>query len=376
MNIAVNTRLLLKNRLEGIGWFTYETIKRISREHPEHQFYFLFDRKFDQEFIFSDNVTPVVVFPPTRHAFLWYIWFELRLPRIFKKFNIDIFISPDGYLSLKSDVPSLAVIHDINFVHRPDDITFWANWYYNKFFPKFAKKAAQIVTVSNYSKNDIVDSFNIPAEKINVAYNGVNPIFEPVNNQVKENIKKEFTSGNEYFVFVGAMHPRKNVPGLLKAFDQFKTTTKSKFKLVIVGEKMHKTNEIAETLSIMKFKKDVIFVGRMSPEKLRDIVASAFALIFVPFFEGFGIPIVEAMRCGTPVICSNKTSMPEVAGDAALVVDPVNIQEIAFSMEKLVKDLNLRNKLSEKGMERSKIFSWDKTAQILWNSIEKIMNNA
>ena len=141
MVIVVNTRLLLKNRLEGIGWFTYETLKRITRDHPGHQFIFLFDRKYDEEFVFASNVKPVVVWPPTRHVSLMYFWFNWRIPRILKKFKADVFVSPDGNLSLHTKIPQLAVIHDINFLHRPKDLPCIVAKYYNYFFPRFARKA-------------------------------------------------------------------------------------------------------------------------------------------------------------------------------------------------------------------------------------------
>lgn len=122
MKIAVNTRLLLKNRLEGIGWFTYETMKRIAQWHPEHEFFFLFDRPYDPKFIFSNNITPVVLYPQSRHPILWYLWFEVSVKRFLKSNSIDLFISPDGYMSLSSDVPQLGIIHDINFFHYPNDL--------------------------------------------------------------------------------------------------------------------------------------------------------------------------------------------------------------------------------------------------------------
>ena len=151
MRIAVNTRLLLKDKLEGIGWYTYETLSRIVKSHPEHEFYFLFDRPYSKEFIFEKNVHPVVISPPTRHPILWYIWFEWRIPKILRKINADVFLSPDGFLSLKSNIPSIAVIHDINFKHHPKNLKFIHRIFYNYFFKKYAKKASRIVTVSNYS---------------------------------------------------------------------------------------------------------------------------------------------------------------------------------------------------------------------------------
>src|SRR6056297_1477961 len=159
MNIAVNTRLLIEGKLEGIGWFTLETLKRITNNHPEHQFIFIFDRPWNENYIFSENVTPVVVGPPTRHPFLWYVWFEYQIPRILKKYNADVFLSPDGYLSLSTKVPQLAVIHDINFVHRPKDLPWLKAKYYNHYFKKFARVARRIATVSYYSKEDNTHSF-------------------------------------------------------------------------------------------------------------------------------------------------------------------------------------------------------------------------
>ncbi len=155
MRIVVNTRLLLKDRLDGIGWFTYETMKRITESHSGHEFIFLFDRPYDREFVFAENVKPVVIGPPARHPVLWYLWFERSVMRALKKEEADVFVSPDGYLPLKSNVPSVSVIHDINFLHRPGDLPFSSRWYYNHYFPKFAAKASMIGTVSEYSKADI-----------------------------------------------------------------------------------------------------------------------------------------------------------------------------------------------------------------------------
>src|SRR3989304_8480792 len=146
---AVNTRLLLKNKLEGIGWFAYESLKRITQQHKEHKFIFIFDRKYDEEFIFSDNITPVVVGPKTRHAFLWYYWFEFQIPKVLKKHKADLFLSPDGFLSLCTDVKSLNVIHDLNFEHYPNDVPYFARRFYKNNFPKYAQKAKRIATVSN-----------------------------------------------------------------------------------------------------------------------------------------------------------------------------------------------------------------------------------
>lgn len=373
MRIAVNTRLLLSGRLEGIGWFTFETLQRITRDNPEHEFIFIFDRPYSPEFIFAGNVTPVVVAPPARHPFLFYLWFDFRIPRILKKYKADIFVSPDGYLSLRTKVPQLAVIHDINFLHRPEDLPWLMGHYYNFFFPKFARKAKRIATVSFYSKEDIVRSYKIDYDKIDVVYDGVNGIYQPIPEPDKIRVREKYTDGEAYFLFVGALHPRKNVSGLLKAFDAFKFETNHKIKLVIVGGEMHKTGDIFETYDNLRFKKDVVFTGRVSTEELRDIFGAAYALTFVPFFEGFGIPVVEAMSAGVPVICSNTTSLPEVGGNAVLYADPMKIGQITEAMIQLASDDNLRQSLIEKGFEQRKRFSWDETAGLLWKSINRTL---
>ncbi len=373
MIIAVNTRLLLKGKLEGIGWFTLETLKRITINHPEHRFIFIFDRPYDKSYIFSDNITPVVIGPPTRHPVLWYLWFDYQIPRVLKKYNADLFLSPDGYLSLRTKVPQLAVIHDINFVHRPKDLPWLKAKYYNKYFPKFARIAKRIATVSFYSKEDITRSFKVDYDKIDVVYDGINQIFEPISNENKIEVRTKYTGGSEYFLFVGALHPRKNISGLLRAFDAFKTVVDNTMKLVIVGGQMHKTGDIFNVYDNMRFKNDVVFTGRVSSADLHDIFGAATALTFVPFFEGFGIPIVEAMSAGIPVICSNTTSIPEVGGNAVLYADPLKIDQITNAMLKLAGNTDLQNDLIAKGYIQKDKFSWDETARLLWLSIERAL---
>lgn len=371
MEIVVNTRLLLKNRLEGIGWFTYETLKRITETHPEHHFVFLFDRDYDQEFIFSDNVTPVILSPQARHPILFYLWFEFSVGNFLNKYKPDLFISPDGYLSLRANCKQLAVIHDINFEHYPKDVPFLVRKYYRYFFPKFAKKASRIATVSEYSKKDIVQLYGIQESTIDVIYNGCNVAFKPVSDAQKELVKNKLTSGNNYFLYVGSLQPRKNITRLFQAFDEFKKRSSSAVKLVIVGEKYYWTSEIKNTYNAMSFKNDVVFTGRLSTEDLQQTIASAMCLTYIPYFEGFGIPILEAMNCGVPVITSNVTSMPEVADGAALLVDPFNVEEITNALFLINSDEQKRIELIKKGEKRKLDFSWDKTAELLWNSIEK-----
>lgn len=374
MRIAINTRLLLDNKLEGIGWFTHETLSRIVQWHPEHEFFFLFDRPYSNKFIYGKNVTPLILSPPSRHPILWYIWFEYSVKRALNKINADIFVSPDGYLSISSKRKSLAVIHDLNFEHFPDQFSWTYKNYYQHYFPKYAKKSDRIVTVSEYSKNDIIQTYRVAAEKIDVAYNGANTNFKPLSASEKTMSRNEFARGCNYFIYIGALLPRKNVARLLDAFDRYKEQTRNNIKLVIVGAKMFNTSDIENTYNEMKYKDEVIFTGRLAQDKMGKALGGALALTYVSYFEGFGIPLVEAMFAEVPIITSNRTSLPEVAGDAALIVDPFSVENIKDAMVQLSKDEVLAKNLVEKGCIQRQKFSWDNTAHQLWTSIEKTLN--
>ena len=374
--IAVNTRFLIKDKLEGIGLFTYESLKHITQAHPEIDFYFLFDRDFDSEFVFSENVKPVVLFPQARHPVLWYWWFEISVARWLSKNKPDLFLSTDGYGCLKTEVPQVLVMHDLAFEHFKDHVPFLTKKYYEYFMPRFAKKAERIATVSEFSKQDIVKQYKVPAEKIDVVYNGAKEIYQPASKEVKLKIRERYSEGKNYFICVGSIHPRKNVKNLLLAFEKFKEETKSDYQLLIVGRKAWDFNEVDEAHEQMKFKNEVKFLGTVPPNELGEIVASAFAMVYVSLFEGFGIPIVEAMSCDVPVITSNTTSMPEAAGDAALLVNPNSVEEISSAMKKLAEDSSLRNSLVEKGRIQIKKFSWDLTAHKLWKYCSLVLNNA
>jgi glycosyltransferase involved in cell wall biosynthesis len=322
MNIAVNTRLLLPGKLEGLGRFAYETLIRITRDHPEHRFIFIFDRKFSDEFVFSDNIIPVVAHPQSRHPVLWYLFFDWGIPPLLKKHKADLFFSPDGWLSLRTKTPSIPVIHDLNFFHNPQ----WIEWapmkYYNYFFPRFIKKAKHIVTVSEFSKKDICDRFHINKDDVSIVYNGSSEGFAPIMENKKEKVRIKYAAGKQFFLFVGLVHPRKNLQRTIEAFNLFKAKTESDIKLLIVGSTKYMTNEVKMANEHSKVKSDIFFCGRLPDSELKKVTASALAQIYVSLFEGFGIPILEAMNCETPVITSNTSSMPEVGGDAVLYADP------------------------------------------------------
>jgi glycosyltransferase involved in cell wall biosynthesis len=371
VKIAVNTRLLLKDQMDGIGLFTFESFKKIVLTHPEIEFVFIFDRTPHPDFIYAKNITPIVIAPPARHPWLYVIWYQISLKRLLKKLNPDIFVATDGMIPLNCKTNTLAVIHDLNFEHHPEHLPKLLLNYYCKYFPKFAHQATRIATVSEFSKQDVCKTYQIDESKIDVVYNGPNEKFVPLITSEQTKIKEQYTDGYDYFLFIGTLHPRKNLINLFKAFELFKTTTKSPKKLLIVGRKMWWTPEIENTLNNLSVKNDVLFAGRVDKGELYKITASAYALTYVPIFEGFGIPLVEAMSCGTPVISSNITSMPEVVGDAGILVSPFSVDEIANAMIRMNDEHCLRGKLSEKSLVQAQKFSWQKTADLLWNSIQK-----
>ena len=374
MKIAVNTRLLLKDKLEGIGWVACETLSRIVKAHPDDEFYFLFDRKPDPRFIFAENVKPVVLFPQARHPFLYIIYFEISVRRALRKIKPDVFVSTDAYLSLRSKTPQIAVFHDINFEHFPQDFPRIALWHYKRYFPRYARKAAKIITVSEFSKKDIIDNYGVEPEKISVVYNGANEGFKPLSEEETIQVRNKYTAGYQYFMFVGSLHPRKNLARLFPAFDIFKEKTGSDVKLLIVGEKRWWTEPIQRAFEAMRHQDDVVFVGHLQMDELNRVTAAALSSVYVSYFEGFGIPIIEAYKCDVPVITSNVTSMPEVAGDAALLVDPFDVNSIADAMVQML-DENVRTALIEKGRRRRHDFSWDKAAAGWWDVIESTIDN-
>jgi len=373
MKIAVNTRLLLKNRLEGIGIFTRETLSRITKAHPEHQFYFLFDRAYDESFIFSDNVTPVVAHPQARHPYLWYLFFEHGIPLKLRKIKPDLFLSTDGWIPTRLDIPTVNVIHDLNFLHHPEFVPPVVRRYYDRFFPKFARNATRLATVSQFSCDDIHQSYQVPTERIDVVYNGANQAYRPYTEEEQSAVKQHYTDGKDYFLFVGLIHKRKNLANIFRAFELFKERTGSPMKLVVVGDKKWWAGEIEDTYLAMHYREDVVMLGRQQIDTLSALTAAATAMIYASLFEGFGQPIVDAFNAHTAVITSDVSSMPEIAGGAALLVNPYSVEEIAHAMEQLCLDENLRNTLIEKGIARKGIYTWNHTAELLWQTVEKCL---
>ena len=374
MRIAVNTRFLLKDYLEGYGFFIHETFKRIVVNHPEHEFIFLFDRPFEKEFVFAGNVNPVVTGPPARHPLLWKWWYDYKVTAALKKYKADVFVSADSFLSLRTSIPQCVVVHDLSFLHYPSFVKKAHLLYFKNQTPAFLKKAKRIATVSEFSKADIMKQYAVDGDKIDVVYSAVKYGYAPVDSGTKEMIKEQYADGKEFFIYVGAIHPRKNLMNLLKAFSIFKKRLKSNMQLIIAGRLAWKFDEFTEGLKTYKYREDVKLLGYLPQQELIKLTGSAYALIYPSFFEGFGVPPLEAMNCGVPVIASSVSSIPEICGDAALFVNPESIEDMADKMMILYKDEQLRSELITKGNRQAKKYSWDITADLLWQSIDKTIH--
>ncbi|MFC5284210.1 glycosyltransferase family 4 protein [Pedobacter alpinus] len=367
MRIAVNTRLLKKNKLEGIGRFTYETLRSMVLKHPEVEFIFCFDHKFDSEFIFAPNVKGLVIHPPAKHPFLYYIWFQHCLPRVLKKHKIDLLLSPDGYLPLNTKIKTLAVIHDIAFEHFENGVNWLEQKYYNYYFPKFANQATRIATVSEFSKQDLVNTYQISADKIDVVYNGVTDAFKQLSNSPKPLIP--------YFICVGAIHPRKNILNLLKAFEAFRKQNPTfKHQLILAGRRAWKTSVLDKHLKTMTFKTDVIFKAELSDDEINLLLNNATASIYPSYFEGFGLPVIEAFSCGTPVITSQETAMEEISKGAAHLFNPNNFKELTRKIYEQAAGIADNQQKIILGLKLAKQYNWENTSKLLWQAILKTIN--
>lgn len=368
MRIAVNA-IFLRDQPEGYGNFVAEIFRRIVVNHPDVEFIFVFDRPFDRKFIYGKNVTGIVAGPAARHPLSFRYWYDIKAPLALRKYKVDLWVQPYGFCSLFTRIPQLLVVHDLSFVHFPQFIGKLNRWYYQTFTKKFIRKAKRVVTVSDYSRQDIIDHYGTDPARIGVVYSAAKEIFEPVSWFTREDIKEARAEGKEYFLFTGGVHPRKNLLNLLKAFSLFKKWQQSNMKLLVAGRLAWQYEDLLEKLKTYKYRSDVVLLGYISDEELASITASAYAVVYPSWFEGFGVPILEAMRSGVPVITSETSAMPETGGDATLYADPSDPESIAKHMLELYKNEDKRSRLAEAGLIQASRFSWDRCAELFWENI-------
>ena len=388
MNIAVNTRFLLPgDRLEGIGRFSHEVLQRLVSQHPEVTFHFLFDRAHDARYRYAPNVVPHVLRPPARHPLLYLAWFEGAVALWLRRQRPAAFLSLDGFTTLSTTVPRVTVLHDLAFEHHPRDVDWLTRRYYQYFTPRFARASRQLVAVSEATRQDLIETYGLDPARIQVAYNAPAAIFQspppaPLALATEqEATRRQFAGGQPYFLFVGALQPRKNLANLLRAFALFKQqagVAGGAVQLLIVGREAWQAGPIFTAYQRMSHGQDAVrFTGRVADPELVALYRAALATVYIPYFEGFGLPIVEAQASGCPVLTASVSSMPEVAGPAgALLADPHAPAEVAAALTRLWQEPALRRALQAGGAANLSRFSWERSADVLWQALESALTES
>ena len=374
MKILVNARFLLSNQLEGIGQYTHEVMRRLVRLQPEDQFIFAFDRPYSEEFIYSDNIVPRRIFPPARHALLFWWWYHIGLAREAMRSEVDLVFSPDGFLPpATSGTKYVATIHDLAYLHYPSFISRSNLWYYRNFMPRYLKQAHQIITVSEATASDVVHHFPFTKAKVHAIHNGYRSL-PVVDDDAIISLQAKHTNGKPYFFALGAMHPRKNIVRLLRAYERFRSHVQGVYHLIIVGRRAWQTGDITRQLSQSAFRNDIHMLDHQSDDIVSALLKGSQGLVYPSLFEGFGLPIVEAMSLSVPVLTSDRSAMAEIAGDAAIKVDPESEESIADGLLRLC-DSELAEKLRKKGKQRCVQFSWDLSATQHSNIFRSLLQN-
>ncbi len=371
MRIAVNTRHLLVDRLEGVGIVTDEVLRRIAHSHLEDHLDYYFDRKYDNRFIHAPNVNGFALPPMTRLPFLIRWWLDYPVRWHVRKRQPDVFFSPDGFVPLGMSIPKVSMIHDVAYLRYPEHLQPRISAFYKKWIPRYLAYTDHIITVSEFSKSEIVSGYNIDPDKVSVVYNGVTESYKPVSEQEKKIAQQKYADGHPYFLYLGAIHPRKNILTLVNAFNQFKSERESNIQLVLAGRVSWQTKELTDAIENSPWKGAIKQPGYIATDDAISLVGSAEAMIYPSFYEGFGLPLVEAMACGVPVICSNVSSLPEVAGNAALLFDPNESNALAYQMNEITADHTLREKMIGLGHQRAGDFSWDKAAEQIYEILKR-----
>ncbi len=369
MVIAVNTRFLTQKKLDSYSSFVLEIFKQIAQEQPHHHFIFIFDRKFHTDFGFAKNITPIIISPKVKDIVSFKYWYDVKLPLGLMKHKPDLLVQPTGFCSLTTSIPQLLILQDLAFKHYPNHIPKNHLAYYKYFTQKFIDKAKLIVTLSQFSKQDIESTYTVEPNKISVVYSSAKSIFKPLDYNEIEQVKDGYADGRSYFLFVGGFHPRKNLMNVLKAFSLFKKWQRSNMKLLIAGAVAVQYDDILIKLKTYKYREDIVLLDHIDETKLALITASAYCVLYPSFFEGLSVPIIEAMQCAVPIITSNNSSMPEIGGDAALYVNPDEADELAEKMQLIYKDENLRSSLIEKGLKQATTFNWNIATAKVWDAI-------
>lgn len=373
MKIAFESQLFLKGEKTGIAWSADNIIKELAFKESCQCNYFSFGYRTDQQSkvkkyekygvkgcncawfhdILYKLVWPIIPIP--------YSWFFRKRTDVTQFFNCVV---PPGVSG-----KSIVIVHDMAYKVCPETVRLKTKRWLQLTLRRSCRRADAIVTVSESSKRDIIRYLGIEPEKITVMPNGVDLRF--FHNNYKrdeiESLKKKYRMAEDYFLYLGTLEPRKNIPLLLQAYKRL-TEDRLNIKvpqLVLSGGKGWLYDSIFNTVKELCLEEKVLFTGYLAKDEVPLIMCGAKAFVFPSKYEGFGMPPLEAMACGTPVITSNTSSLPEVVGDAGLLINPESVEEIYLAMKEIIMNNELSEALAQKGLERARLYTWKNSAEIL-----------
>lgn len=371
MKIGIDARASSWYRGTGIGTYTYQLILNISlMDKLNHYLFFMADNNVSE--IKPEENIDIKMIGEDRHENFWE---EIDIPNILTDTGIDTYLVPQNGigLPLEKKCPFIITLHDIIPYRLPETVGPQYLKIYTKEIPNIIKRCDGIITVSEYSKQDIIKELNFPEDKVFVTHLAAEDIYFPRNkNACKEFVKNTYFIEDEFILYVGGFSPRKNISGLIEAFSKAKSKLPNNIKLVILGKKGRSYYTYRDLAISLGVKNDVIFPGYVPVEDLPIFYNAATIFCYPSYYEGFGLPPLEAMACGTPVITSNVTSMPEILSDAVSYVSPDNTDQISDKLIEIANNKQLQEFYYFKGLHKSNQFSWKNTAIETIDIIKKL----
>lgn len=353
MRIGIDARELERS-MTGIGRYLKGFIKYVSG--TSHEYFLYYSRKPEVD-LSSSNIQGRVLSSPK------FVWDHIKLPQALNKDKIDLFFSPYYKKPWSLKCKSMVTIHDLIPLFD-NNCSFWYRSYFKKIIKRSLSSADFILVVSAYVKEQLLELFKPDANKIIVNYNAIDKRFRPIeDNNFLKTVLAKYGITYEYILYIGNLMSHKNVSSLVKAYAALPDNLKDKYKLVIGGSKRWTYTQLVELVNKLSLVNNVLFTGFIPENDLVYLYNGAGLFVFPSVREGFGFPPLEAMACGTPVITSNTTSLPEVVGEAGILVNPYSVDEIKVAIIKVLTDSTLRNDLIKRGLERAKRFTPEKTAR-------------
>lgn len=349
----------LSGRKSGVGYYTENLLRSVMQLSPEHK-YILFSNK-DMSGGWNRLGEEVLY---DRHLFkVRAAWMQAKLPRAIREVRPDICHFTNYLAPLAAGCPYVVTIYDMTLFVTPRFHDFKKIALDRTLIPHVARRASAIITVSNSARNDIVRLLQVPADKVCVITGAVSSDFRPVSDPERiDAVRKRYGLHGPYILYVGTIEPRKNIARLVQAFARLKTAGLP-HKLVIVGQAGWHCAPIFAEVERLNLTNDVLFTGYVPFEDLPGLYTAAESMAFPSLYEGFGLPVIEAMACGAPVVTSRSSSLMEVAGDAGLLVDPHSVEELADALHRLHTEPDLRVELSARGLSRAAEFTWIRSAR-------------